>query len=116
MRLRTQIDNDISLLAPHPTARIVNILIGLGLPWMVAALSGSPTRVPGHETLQVAAYFLSGGVAMNVLVILAPLLCSGANKATLSRARGWVLLGGYLAAAGGFCVYLIATHRIGQSS
>ena len=40
------------------THRIVNILIGLGLPWMVAALSGSPTRVPGHETLQVGFYSL----------------------------------------------------------
>lgn len=33
-------------------SQIVNILIGLGLPWFLSALAGHPIEISGHQKLQ----------------------------------------------------------------
>merc|ERR1712217_355947 len=81
-------------------SQILNILLGLGMPWTLCGLFGRPVPVPDHGLLQVMAYFQ----AVNVAVYTALLLLATAptwrfgnhSKATLGRRKGALLILVYL--------------------
>ena len=51
-------------------AQIINILIGLGLPWTLSCLGGRDIVVGHHAQIQVMAYFQATNVAFFVSIIL----------------------------------------------
>lgn len=87
-------------------SQIINILVGLGLPWFITNAAGSPIEIKGHGDLQLMS-LLQGG---NLLVFFVLLLLATAHtwrpgdhrKATLGRAKGAVLLGTYVLCIGGY--------------
>ncbi len=97
-----------ALLTPITTQRqIVNIGLGFGLPWLVS-ISVSREKnllVCGHKELQVAAIFHASAVVLFLTLSLVSALVFRAPKATLTRRKGAVLLGGYLLAFGGYILY-----------
>ena len=51
-------------------SQIINILIGLGLPWTLSCLGGRDIKVGDHEQIQVMAYFQGANVLVFVSMIL----------------------------------------------
>ncbi|KAJ1619437.1 hypothetical protein T492DRAFT_890314 [Pavlovales sp. CCMP2436] len=81
-------------------SQIINILIGLGMPWAISNAWGQPIRVGDIRHIS-----LMGGLqACNVFAIFVALLgvafTCGHNKAVLNRRKGGVLLATYIFAVG----------------
>ena len=80
-------------------SQVLNICMGLGLPWMCASFSlpkDDYFRVTDHANLQVVAFFQFGAVTANFVTLLGVAVYRGANKATLSTNKGYLLLTCYV--------------------
>lgn len=80
-------------------SQVLNICIGLGLPWLCASASipswGS-FRVTDHANLQIAAFFQFGAVVANFTVLLGVAVVRGEPKAILTSFKGYLLLACYV--------------------
>ena len=87
-------------------SQIINILIGLGLPWTLSCLSGKNIKVGDHEQIQVMAYFQSANVLVFVSIILFTTYKTWKrgdhSKASLGKRKGTVLVCMYVAV---LCIY-----------
>ena len=70
-------------------SNVFDILIGLGLPWLIVILSGTRIINVGTEGLLNSTWLLLGSVAMLYVFML--------TKRTLSRVEGVFLIGTYVA-------------------
>ena len=70
-------------------SNVFDILIGLGLPWLIVILSGRGTISVGTEGLLNSTWLLLGSVAILYIFML--------TKRTLSRVEGVFLIGTYVA-------------------
>jgi len=80
-------------------SQIINILLGLGLPWTCAALAGQPItfRKSEHEHLLVAALFQTGAIAIVIFLMFFPLIAKGnlfaaRAKCYLTPTKGKIML------------------------
>ena len=80
-------------------SQLINVLIGLGLPWAITNATGRDVQLTGHADLQLMALFLMG-----VLLVFAALLVFATahtwrpgdhRKAQLGVAKGKALLATY---------------------
>ena len=91
-------------------SQIINVLIGLGLPWTIAnaVQAGSAgwkgVALTGHAGLQVAAFFQAGVVVLNFAILIGMALIQRTNKAMLTRRKGIFFICLYLVAATGYIV------------
>eukprot|EP01060_Flectonema_neradi_P004694 TRINITY_DN13077_c2_g1_i1.p1 TRINITY_DN13077_c2_g1~~TRINITY_DN13077_c2_g1_i1.p1 ORF type:complete len:672 (+),score=118.52 TRINITY_DN13077_c2_g1_i1:47-2062(+) len=84
----------------------VNVFIGLGLPWLISNIaSNEPVEVHKPDTLQVAAFFQCGGVALNLLMTLGIALFLKENKASLGRRKGYCLAAAYFVVVSSYAIY-----------
>ena len=84
-------------------SQIINILIGLGMPWMITDLvKGHCVRLYAHKSLQYAAFFQFGIVATFLTLLLGSALIFGQNKAVLSKGKARFLMCGYVLVLLGF--------------
>ena len=89
-------------------SQIINILIGLGLPWTIANLAsgdGGGVKLTGHKSLQVAAFFQSGAVVFNFVLLIGFALVQKTNKAVLSKWKGIVFIVMYIVIAIAYCIW-----------
>uniref|UniRef100_A0A7S0JLW0 Sodium/calcium exchanger membrane region domain-containing protein n=1 Tax=Calcidiscus leptoporus TaxID=127549 RepID=A0A7S0JLW0_9EUKA len=93
-------------------SQIINILIGLGLPWFISNLAGRKVRISGVHEIQVMAYFQAANVFIFVsLLLLATCRTWKAgdhSKATLGRRKGTALLCMYVVALLGYAIHVAA--------
>eukprot|EP00756_Hemistasia_phaeocysticola_P039492 Hpha_TRINITY_DN16818_c0_g12::TRINITY_DN16818_c0_g12_i1::g.148356::m.148356 len=84
----------------------VNVLIGLGLPWlMYNAAMGKTVKVDGHKKLQAAAFFQCGAIALNVFLLIGLAVITGEKKAQLGAKKGKMLCAAYFVVLTGFALY-----------
>ena len=89
-------------------SQIINILIGLGLPWTIANFAsgdGGGVKLTGHKSLQVAAFFQSGAVVFNFVLLIGFALVQKTNKAVLSKWKGIVFIVMYIVIAIAYCIW-----------
>ena len=89
-------------------SQVINILIGLGLPWQISTSFGKPVRIMKHAELAYMSRFMFGCVAAYVAVLLLPTIPSWGRRgrATLGKREGWILIAVYFAVVG---LYALAT-------
>jgi Ca2+/Na+ antiporter len=78
-------------------SQIINIAIGLGLPWLLATLfqDNGQIQVTDHNDIQVAAYFQFGAVFVNFMMLLGTAVYYKQNKALLTKDKGGFLVASY---------------------
>ena len=83
-------------------SQIINILIGLGLPWLFSNMAGREVPIPTPSMLKGMARMQAVNVLVYLSLILLPTMHTWRpgdhSKATLGRRHGYVLIGTYLAA------------------
>merc|ERR1712156_1180901 len=84
--------------------QVINICLGLGLPWLFTAIGGAKNDV--NEHLVVPAAFQVTLIGVNMSLLLGHALCCGMPKATLNRTKSYCLIATYCAAIAGFGTYL----------
>lgn len=84
--------------------QVINICIGLGMPWLLTAVAGAQNKVNQH--LVVPAAFQVCLIMTNMSLLLGHALCCGLQKAVLNRTKSYALIATYFTAIIGFGVYL----------
>ena len=87
-------------------SQIINILVGLGLPWFLSNSAGIPIDIQEHQDLKLMAVFQSG----IMMFFAAVMLVSTAHtwrpgdhrKAVLGKGKGTALLAAYIACIAGY--------------
>jgi Ca2+/Na+ antiporter len=92
--------------------QVINIGIGLGLPWLLTNITGNDVIVGAHSVLQVSAFFQTGIVFFNFSILVGMALVRKENKATLSQWKAECLIAVYFAVVIGFSTYLYFTGEI----
>eukprot|EP00944_MAST-04C_sp_MAST-4C-sp1_P007232 g7232.t1 len=93
-------------------SQIINILIGLGLPWLlVDAFGDHNVCVTDHMNLQVAASFQFCAVGMNFILLLGLAVYNKANKAHLTKFKGKLFICGYVVVLLSYCLSVIFNRR-----
>ena len=90
-------------------SQITNILFGLGLPWTLSNIAssveeGTAVCIDEHNELTIAAGFQFFNLASFISVVLLTALATQADKALLTKMKGYILISVYVVAAGGFCL------------
>eukprot|EP00755_Sulcionema_specki_P018324 Sspe_Gene.66615::Locus_39350_Transcript_1_1_Confidence_1.000_Length_2253::g.66615::m.66615/K13751/SLC24A3, NCKX3; solute carrier family 24 (sodium/potassium/calcium exchanger), member 3 len=86
----------------------VNVLIGLGIPWLLFNLAkGENVRVHDHKSLQMAAFFQAGGITLNFCCLLGAALVMKKSKASLGKTKGYVMIAAYFSV---ITAYAISTR------
>jgi Ca2+/Na+ antiporter len=75
-------------------SQVINILIGLGLPWFISSSIGSDVKVKGYRDLSGASAFLMFDVVMVCLLLIAP-ICYNCKKPVFEYWKGKILVGLY---------------------
>ena len=82
-------------------SQIINILIGLGLPWLITNMAGKQITVKGVAPLRLMAGFQFGNVATYTAFLVLPTIQTWRpgdhSKASLGKQKGGLLLCWYLA-------------------
>ena len=73
-------------------SQIVNICIGLGVPWTISAAANCPVKITDHAKIQISVYFQVANIIFITSLLLGPVLVYGHNKASLTRKKGIALL------------------------
>ena len=98
-------------------SQIINILIGLGMPWAISNIAGKTIRVEGMNPLKLMAGFQFFNVATYTSLLLLPTIHTWRpgdhSKASLGKKKGIVLLCTYLAVllAAGPSLLFVAQHE-----
>ena len=93
-------------------SQIINILIGLGLPWFFLGLFGDrDVCVTDHRNLQVAASFQFVAVGVNLILLLGLAVYNKANKAHLTKFKGKLFICGYVVVLLSYCLSVIFNRR-----
>eukprot|EP00941_MAST-03F_sp_MAST-3F-sp1_P001120 g1120.t1 len=79
-------------------SQICNILLGLGLPWLIANLLGGTVTVRDHKTLLSTAFIQATLVIAACVLLLGVAVARCKNKAVLNKKKGYAFL----------CFYVIA--------
>lgn len=90
--------------------QVINICLGLGMPWLFTAIGGAKNEV--NEHLVVPAFFCVCLIAVNMSSLLGHALCCGLQKAVLNRTKSYILIATYFCAITGFGIYLKAEGEI----
>lgn len=92
-------------------SQVINILIGLGVPWMLTTAAGLPVMFPDQQDmslLMTMTYLMFGCVAVYMSVLLPTLpTWGGVGTAELGRPQGWYLFVAYAIAAAIFVVVMM---------
>ena len=86
--------------------QVINIGIGLGMPWLLTNLTGNHVTVCGHRILQISAFFQTGIVLSNFFLLVGLALIRRRNKAQLQPWKAMTLIALYITALLGFTLYL----------
>jgi Ca2+/Na+ antiporter len=101
-------------------SQIINILIGLGLPWSISNMAGLTVPVPGVGILQVMGGFQMGNVAIYLSLLLLPTMQTWRpgdhSKASLGRKKGAALLVTYVVVLAICAPILLAVAAAASSS
>ena len=94
-------------------SQVMNILIGLGMPWTMSTAAGIPIDIPHKPQLVMMTWLMVACVLVYLGVLLAPTVPTWGRfgRATLAPAQGWVLFGTYAAVA---AIYLFWAFVIEQ--
>ena len=83
-------------------SQIINILIGLGLPWLITNMAGRTVNVHGVGSLRVMASFQTVNVAIYFSLLLLPTIHTWRpgdhSKASLGKRKGRILMVTYVTA------------------
>ena len=83
-------------------SQIINILIGLGLPWLITNMAGRTVNVHGVGSLRVMASFQAVNVAIYFSLLLLPTIHTWRpgdhSKASLGKRKGRILMATYVTA------------------
>lgn len=83
-------------------SQILNILGGLGFPWLLSCMAGRPVLVRGHSQIQVMAYIQAANIAVYMSLVLLTTIPTWRpgdhSKAELGRGKGAALVAVYAAA------------------
>lgn len=90
--------------------QVINICLGLGMPWLFTAIGGAKNEV--NEHLVVPAIFCVCLIFVNMSSLLGHALCCGLPKAILNRTKSYILIATYFCAITGFGIYLHAEGEI----
>ena len=99
-------------------SQIINILIGLGLPWLLVDSFGGREGgvcVTDHISLQFAASFQFCAVAMNFILLLGVAVYQRTNKAHLTKFKGKIFLGAYAVVVMSYCLSVAFGRRNAKS-
>lgn len=79
-------------------SQVINVLIGLGLPWIISTSASLPVYVRGYEKLQLMGCFQAVCVGFYLLILLVPTIPTwgGPGRAMLGRKKGLLLLIAYV--------------------
>ena len=92
--------------------QVINIGIGLGLPWLLTNMTGHQVYVCGHGILQVSAIFQTGIVCTNFFLLVGLAVIRKKNKASLQRWKAVALIVLYFMVMLGFTLYLYFTNEL----
>ena len=98
-------------------SQVINVLIGLGLPWIISTSASLPVHVRGYEKLQLMGCFQAVCVGFYLLILLVPTIPTwgGPGRAMLGRKKGLLLLIAYVFAAGSYAeAGRLHVHEIAQ--
>ena len=90
-------------------SQVMNILIGLGLPWTISTCYGMPIVVPDEPELATMVYLEVVCVLTYVVVVMAPTVFTWGRfgRATLDRPQGYVLFAAYALVAAAYLAWFI---------
>ncbi len=91
--------------------QVINIGIGLGLPWLLTNLTGNDVTVCGHKILQVSAIFQTCVVLTNFFLLVALASIQKTNKAVFQKWKAYALNALYACAMAGFTLYLYFSNQ-----
>ncbi len=89
-------------------SQVINILVGLGVPWFMTNAAGGVVKIPAHGQLQVMGCFTASCVVVYVACTLLPSIPTwgGKGHAYLDRRGGRLLVASYVATV---LAYALAT-------
>ena len=78
-------------------SQVVNVLVGLGLPWLLSNTAGHLVYIPKHEELSFMSRFMFGCLVAYVAVLLLPTVSTWGSRgrAILGKREGWMLIAIY---------------------
>ena len=76
-------------------SQVINILIGLGLPWFISGMAGLHVKVKGHDDLTGAGGFLIGCIVAFSAMLIVP-IAFNCKKPRLSKWKGRVMSAWYV--------------------
>ncbi|KAG8467511.1 hypothetical protein KFE25_000827 [Diacronema lutheri] len=89
-------------------SQIINILIGLGVPWTISNVAGQPIHIGDAWHIHVMGVLQACNVIALFVVLLGVALSCGENKAVLTRRKGGVLLMMYIAGVASYASILFS--------
>ena len=95
---------------------MINILIGLGVPWAITTSSGLAITIPDTNELNFMVQLMALAVALYLVVLLAPSVHTWGRygRAMLDRVQGWILFAIYFALAAAYFCWPIFRQALGN--
>ena len=94
-------------------SQVMNILIGLGVPWSISTSAGLPITIPDGDELTMMIGLMCVCIVVYLAAVLVPSVGTWGRwgRATLDRTQGWLLFATYaLVAAIYLCWFLMWPH------
>merc|ERR1719494_999415 len=85
----------------------INIGIGLGLPWLITASTGTVTKL--EKSLLVPCWFMLGLLIATLILYMTDVVIFNRPKVLLSKTKSWILVFLYFVCIARYAVYLIQT-------
>ncbi|GAB5366910.1 hypothetical protein AAMO2058_001184400 [Amorphochlora amoebiformis] len=92
-------------------SQIINICLGLGVPWALQNAIQGPVEIQDHESLQIAVWFQAGVVAFSFSLFLGHAFVLRLKKAILHRGKGYALIFAYIAVLCGYAAVTFSTSK-----
>jgi len=92
-------------------SQICNICIGLGLPWLLSLLGGSTIAFSDAKFLFLAIYLQFGSITIFTVLLFASVVWERAEKATLDRRKGMILVLVYITVVSVFALSTIHSQN-----
>lgn len=96
-------------------SQITNILVGLGLPWLIADIQADSrgkkedlVHVGDHSNLQKAAFFQFGNLSLFITILLIAALVTRSDKAILNKTKGVIFVCTYVACLAGYAAVIFS--------